>query len=147
MVLPVHQTPLGVLFGFPQSPRRSRASKGSFLNPLVVPEVAQLSHPYTFITRGRASPRGGSGTARQSRAQSPRAPSAPRAGSACVSCAFCASAAPDSRATWAATIRASSAPGSHAAGAGPRMAPRCGSGAGWYGGRGGLGWIRSAALA
>ena len=61
----------------PQSLPRNRASKGRFLNPLVVPEVAQLSHLYTSITRGRASPPSGSGIASRSRAQSPRAPSAP----------------------------------------------------------------------
>ena len=105
--------PPGGTSRFPSSLRRRTASKGQFINPLVVPEVAHLSHPYTFITRGRASPRRRSGIASQSRSQSPWAPSAPRAGSACSSCACCASAEPDSR----------------AAGAGPRGAPLCGWGA------------------
>ena len=83
-----------------------------FLSPLVVPEVAQLSHPYTSITRGRASPPRGSGITSQSWAQSPRAPSAPRAGSARGSCACCADAAPDPGAAGAAAIRAGSARGS-----------------------------------
>ena len=38
----------------PPSLRRSTASKGRFLIPLVVPEEAQLSQPYTSTTRGRA---------------------------------------------------------------------------------------------
>ena len=40
----------------PPSLRRSTASKGRFLIPLVVREQAQLSHPYTSNTKGRASP-------------------------------------------------------------------------------------------
>ena len=87
--------PPGGTSRFPPSLRRSRASRGWFLSPLVVAEVAQLSHPYNSITRGRASPPRGSGIASQSRAQSGRAPSAPRACSAHGSCACCAGAAPD----------------------------------------------------
>ena len=74
--------PPGGTFRFPPSLPRSTQSRGQFLNPLVVPEVAQLSHPYTAITSGRGLPCRGSGIASQSRAQSPRAPSAPRASSA-----------------------------------------------------------------
>ena len=114
--------PPGGTSWFPPSLRRSTASKGRFFNPLVVPEVAQLNHSYTSITRGRALPPRGSGTASQSRARWPRAPSAPRAGSACCSCACCAGATPDSRAAGAAAIHASSALGSHAAGAATRGA-------------------------
>ena len=61
---------------FPPSLQRSTASKGRFLNPLVVPWLAQLNHPYTSPTRGRASSPRGSGTVPQSGSQS-RAPSAP----------------------------------------------------------------------
>ena len=69
MVLPGHPPPGGTS-RFPPSLRRSTASKGRFLIPLVVPEVVQLTHPYTPITRGRASPPRGSGIASQSRTQS-----------------------------------------------------------------------------
>ena len=48
--------PPGGTSQFPPSLRRSTASKGRFLIPLVVPEQAQLRHPYTSTTRGRASP-------------------------------------------------------------------------------------------
>ena len=71
-----HPPPRGHL-PVPPSLRRSTASKGRFLIPLLVPEEAQPSHPYTSITRGRASPPRGSQIASQSRAQSPRAPSSP----------------------------------------------------------------------
>ena len=123
--------PPGGISRFPSSLQRSTASKGRFPNPLVVPEVAQPSHPYSSTTKGRASPPTGSAITSQSRAQSPRAPSAPRAGSACGSCACGAGAAPDPRAAGAEAIRAGSASGSRAAGAGPRGAPLCGWGAGW----------------
>ena len=93
-----------------------------FCSPLVVPEVAQLSHRYTSITRGTAPPPRGSGIATQSRAQSLWAPSAPRAGSACGSCACCAGTALEPRATEAAAIQLSCRGGG---------APLCGSGAGW----------------
>ena len=53
--------PPGGTSRFPPSLRRSTASKGRFLIPLVVPEQAQLSHPYTSTTRGRSSPPRGSG--------------------------------------------------------------------------------------
>ena len=72
--------PPGGTSKFPPSLRRSTASKGRVLNPLVVPWLAQLNHPYTSPTRGRASSPKGSGTVLQSRSQG-RAPSAPRAGS------------------------------------------------------------------
>ena len=128
--------PPGGTFRFPPSLRRSTASKGRFLGTLVVPEVAQLSHPYTSITRGRASPPRGSGIASQSRAPSPRAPSAPRAGSACGSYASCADATPDPRAAGAAAIRAGSARGSRAAGAGQCGGRRAGGGPAGRGARG-----------
>ena len=85
--------PPGGTSWFPLSLRRSTASKGRFLIPLVVPWLAQLNHPYTSPTRGRASSPRGSGTVPQSRSQG-RAPSAPRAGSPCCPCACGASAAP-----------------------------------------------------
>ena len=116
--------PLGGTFRFPQSLRRSTESNCQFLNPLVVPEVAQLSHSYTSTTRG-------SRIASQSRAQWPRVPSAPRAGSSCGSCACGACAVPNPRAARAAAIRAGSALGLRAAGEGPRGAPQCGWRAGW----------------
>ena len=84
--------PRGYLLVSP-SLRRSTASKGRFLNPLVVPWLAQLNHPYNSPTRGRASSPRGSGTVPQSRSQG-RAPSAPRAGSPCCPCACGAGAAP-----------------------------------------------------
>ena len=95
---------------FPLSLRRSTASKGRFLIPLVVPDQAQLSHPYTSTTRGRASPLRGSGTVSQSWSEG-RAPTAPRAGSPCGPCACGAGAAPRRPAAEAAAIRAGSAPG------------------------------------
>ena len=78
---------------FPPSLRRSTASKGRFLKPLVVPWLAQLNHPYTSPTRGRASSPRASGTVPGSRSQG-RAPSAPRAGSPCCPCACGAGGAP-----------------------------------------------------
>ena len=48
--------PPGGTSQLPPSLRRSTASKGRFLIPLVVSEQAQLSQPYTSTTRGRASP-------------------------------------------------------------------------------------------
>ena len=77
---------------FPPSLRWSPASKGLFLNPLVVPWLAQHNHPYTSPTRGRASFPRGSGTVPQSRSQG-RAPSAPRAGGPRCPCACGANAA------------------------------------------------------
>ena len=47
--------PPGGTSRFSPSLRRSTASKGLFLNPLVVPWLAQHNHPYTSPTRGRAS--------------------------------------------------------------------------------------------
>ena len=85
--------PSGGTSRFPPSLRRSRASKGRFLNPLVVPWLAQLNHPYTSPTRGRASSPRGSATVPQSWYQG-RAPSAPRASSLCCPCACGAGAAP-----------------------------------------------------
>ena len=85
--------PPGGTSWFPPSLQRSTASKGWFLNPLVVPWLAQLNHPYTSPTRGRASSPRGFGTVPQSRSQG-RAPSAPRAGSPCCPCACGAGAAP-----------------------------------------------------
>ena len=70
--------PPGGTSPFPPSLRRSTASKGPFLDPLVVPWLVQLNNPYTSPTRGRASSPRGSGTVPQSRSQG-RAPSAPRA--------------------------------------------------------------------
>ena len=102
MVLPGHPTPRGLLPGSPRPSGGAQHRKDRFLSPLVVPEVAQLSHPYTSITRGRALPPRGSGIASQSRAQLPLAPYAPRAGSARRSCACCGGAAPDPRAAGAA---------------------------------------------
>ena len=93
---------------FPPSLRRSTASKGRFLIPLVVPWLAQLNHPYTFPTRGRASSLRGSGTVPQSRSQG-QAPPAPRAGPPCGPCACGAGAAP--RHPSAEDIRAGSAHG------------------------------------
>ena len=123
--------PPGGTSWFRPSLGRSTASKGRFLNSLVVPEVTQPSHPYTSTTRGGASPPRGSGMASQSQAQSPRAPCAARAGSACGSCACGAGAAPDPWAIGAASIRAGSALGSRAAGVGPRGAPPCGGWTSW----------------
>ena len=100
---------------FPPSLQRSTASKGRFLVPLVVPEEAELSHPYTSTNRGRASLPRGSGTASQSRSQG-RAPSAPRAGSSSGPSAYGTGAAPCPPAARAAAIRAGSALGSGAAG-------------------------------
>ena len=102
--------PPGGTSRFPPSLRRSTASKGPFLIPLVVPEQAQLSHLYTSTIRGRASPPRGSGAVSQSRSQG-RAPSAPRAGSPCGPCACGAGAAPRPPAAEAAAIRAGSALG------------------------------------
>ena len=123
--------PPGGTSRFPPSLRRSTASKGRFLIPLVVPEQAQDSHPYTTTTRGRASLPRGSGTASQSWSQG-RAPSAPRAGSPCNPCACGAGAAPRPPAAGAAAIRAGSALGSGATGR-----------ASWCWGRGGSGRMRS----
>ena len=81
---------------------------GRFLIALVVPEQAQLSHPYTSTTRGSDSAPRGSGTASKSRSQG-RAPSAPRAGSPCEPRACGAGAAPRPPAAGAAAIRAGSA--------------------------------------
>ena len=122
--------PPGGTSRFPPSLRRSTASKGRFLISLVVPEQAQLSHPYTSTTRGRASAHRGSGTVSQSRSQG-RAPSAPRAGSPCGPRACGAHAAPQPPGAEAAAIRASSA---------------LGAGGGWLVlGSGGLGGMRSPA--
>ena len=114
--------PPGGTSWFPPSLRRSTASKGRFLNPLVVPWLAQHNHPYTSPTRGRASSPRGSGTVAQSRSRG-RAPSAPRAGSPRCPCACGADAAP--RLPPAEAIRAGSALGA--------------GGAGWCWGRGGWG--------
>ena len=100
---------------FPPSLRRSTASKGRSLIPLVVPEQAQLSHPYTSTTRERTAPPRGSGTVSQSRSQG-RAPSAPRASSPCGPCACGAGAAPHPPAAEAVAIRAGSALGAEGAG-------------------------------
>ena len=114
--------PPGGTSRFPPSLLRSTASKGRFLNPLVVPWLAQHNHPYTSPTRGRASSSRGSGTVPQSRSDG-RAPSAPRAGSPHCPCACGADAAP--RPPSAEAIRAGSALGA--------------GGAGWCWGRGGWG--------
>ena len=114
--------PPGGTSWFPLSLRRSTASKGWFLNPLVVPWLAQHNHPYTSPTRGRASFPRGSGTVHQSRSHG-RVPSAPGAGSPCCPCACGADAAP--RPPSAEAIRAGSALGA--------------GGAGWCWGRGGWG--------
>ena len=84
--------PPGGTSRFPPSLRRSTASKGRFLIPLVVPELAQPNHPYTYTIRGRASSPRGSGTVPQSRSQG-RAPPAPRACAPCGPCACGAGAA------------------------------------------------------
>ena len=81
--------------GFPRPSGGARHRRAGSSAPLVVPEVAQLRHPYTSITRGRTPPTRRSGIASQSPAQSPLAPSAPRASPACGSLACCASALPD----------------------------------------------------
>ena len=101
--------PPGGTSRFPPSLRRSTASKGRFLIPLVVPEQAQLSHPYTFTRRGRASPPRGSGTVSQSLSKG-RALSAPLAGPLCGPCPG-AGAASRPPAAEAAAIRAGSALG------------------------------------
>ena len=119
--------PPGGTSRLPPSLRRSTSSKGRFLIPLVVPELAQLNHPYSSTTRGRASFPRGSGTVPQSRFQG-RAPPAPRAGSPCGSCACGAGAAPRPPAAEAAAIRAGSALGAE--------------GAGWCWGWGGWGGMR-----
>ena len=85
--------PPGGTSRFPPFLRRSTASKGRFLIPLVVPELAQLSLPYTSTTRGRASDPRRSGTVSQSRSQG-RPPPAPRAGSPCGQSACGTGAAP-----------------------------------------------------
>ena len=108
----------------PPSLQRSTATKGRSLIPLVVPEQAQLSHPYNSTTRGRVSPQRGSGTMSQSRFQG-RTASAPRAGSPCSSCARSPGAAPRPPAAGAAAIRAGSALGA--------------GGGGWCWGRGSWG--------
>ena len=100
--------PPGGTSRFPPSVGRSTASKGRFLNPLVVPWLAQHNHPYTSPTRGRASSPRGSETVPQSRSHG-RAPSAPRAGIPGCSCACGADAAPCPPSAEA--IRASSALG------------------------------------
>ena len=84
---------LGGTSRFAPSLRRSTASKGRFLIPLVVPEPPGLNHLCTSTRRGRAPPPRGSGTALRSRSQG-QAPSAPRAGSPCGPCACGAGAAP-----------------------------------------------------
>ena len=122
--------PPGGTFWFPPSLGRSTASKGWFLIPRVVPEQAQLSHPYTSTTRGRTSPPRGSGTVSQSRSQG-QAPSAPLAGPPRGPCACGAGAACRPPAAEAAAIRAGSALGAE--------------GAGWCWGRGGWGGMRSPA--
>ena len=81
----------------------------------MVPELAQLNHPYTSTTRGRASSPRGPGTVPLSRSQG-RAPPAPRAGSPCDPCACGAGAAPRPPAAEAAAIRAGSALGEGGAG-------------------------------
>ena len=96
VVLPGHPPPHpGGTSPFLPSLRRSTASKGRFLSPLMVSEVAQLNHPYISSNMGGASPPRESGIVSLSRAQLPLAHSAPRAGAACGSCACCSSAAPD----------------------------------------------------
>ena len=107
--------PRGGTSQFPLSPWRSRASKGRFLIPLVVPEQAQLNHPYTSTTRGRTSSPRGSGTVPKSRSQG-RAPPTPRAGSPCGPRACGAGAA--SRPPPAEAIRAGSALGAGGLGGG-----------------------------
>ena len=116
--------PPGGTSRFPPSLRRSTASKGRFLNPLMVPWLAQHNHPYTSPTRGRAS----SPRRVQFRSHG-RAPSAPRAGSPRCPCARGADAAP--RPPSAEAIRAGSALGA--------------GGAGWCWGRGGRGGTSSPA--
>ena len=85
--------PPGGTSRFPPSLWRSTALKVLFLIPLAVPELAQLNHPYTSTTGGRASSPRRSGTVPQSRSQG-LAPPAPRSGSPCGSCACGAGAAP-----------------------------------------------------
>ena len=141
--------PPGGTSHLPPSLRRSTASGGWFLNLLVVPKVAQLSHPYTSSIRGRGSPPRGSGTKLQSRTQLHQAsawrvaPTAPRAGTVRGSCATCASSALGPRAARAADIRAGSARGSRTAGAGSCRALPCRRRTGWRGGWGGWGRIRA----
>ena len=61
--------PPGGTSWFSPSLRSSTASKGRFLIPLVVPELAQPYQTYTSTTRGRASSPRGSETVPQSRSQ------------------------------------------------------------------------------
>ena len=139
--------PPGGTCRFPPSLRRSTASKGRFLNPLVVPWLAQHNHPYTSPTRGRASSPRGSGTAPQSRSHG-RPPFAPRAGSPRCTCACDADAA--LRPPSAEAIRAGSALGAGGAGwcrvrgvgggrAHRRQGRCCRGGGGGGGGGGGCG--------
>ena len=121
---------------FPPSLRRSTASKSRFLNPLVFAWSAQLNHPYTSPTRGRASSPRGSVTVPQSRSQG-QAPSAPRAGSPCCPCACGAGAAP--RPPPAEAIRAGSALGAGGGAGWCRRRGRCCRGGGGGGGGGGCG--------
>ena len=120
--------PPGGTSQFPPSLRRSTASKGQFLIPPVVPELAQLNHPYTSTTRGKASSPRGSGIVPQSRSQG-LAPPAPRAGSPCGPVP--AAPAPRPAPPPAEAIRAGSALGV--------------GGAGWCWGRGGKGGMSSPA--
>ena len=85
VVLRGRPTPRGLL-PVPPVPPEDHGIEGRFLIPLVVPEQAQLSHPYTSTSRSRASALRGSGTVSQSRSQG-RSPSAPLAGPPCGPCA------------------------------------------------------------
>ena len=102
--------PPGGYLPVPPVPPEEHGIGDRFLIPLVVPEQAQLSDPYTSTTRGRAPPPRGIGPVFQSRSQG-RAPPAPRAGSPCGPCACGADATPRPPAAEAATICAGSALG------------------------------------
>ena len=126
---------------FTPSLRRSTASKGWLLSPLVVPEVAQLSHPYTSVTRRGALPPRGPGIASQARAQLPRVQYAPLLRLPLLRLLRWCRTTPAPRS--AAGIRAASARGSRATGAAPFGVSPCGQGpptrgAGGVGGGSGL---------
>ena len=59
---------------FPPPSGGARHRRASSSSPWLFLYLAQLSHPYTSITRGRASPPRGLGTASQSRSHSPQPP-------------------------------------------------------------------------
>ena len=133
---PTH--PPGRTSGFPPSLQRSTASKVRFLYPLVVPEVAQLSHSYTSITMGEGLAPKGVGDRVPVPVQSLR-PSAGRGSPT----APCAKSARGPCGAGAAGIHACSFCGSRTAGAGSCGASPCRRGSGWRRSWGGSGGIRT----